>query len=283
VIDDFVSEYAEGRTPNPCVNCNSNTKFKELLARGQALGCDQIASGHYVRIEHAPEGSSLLRGLDPDKDQSYFLWAMPASLLPKLLFPVGELTKSSVRARARGLALITADKAESQEICFVPSGNYRDLLEKRLSPVHPALHPGPIVRRSGEVVGEHDGYAGFTVGQRKGLRGGFPEPMFVLQIRPHERAVVVGTRDELLEDVVDISGLNWLEEPPTPGESVNVQLRYRASAVPAIVTRIGDGLTLELAEPQIAVSPGQSAVLFDDEERVLGGGRIVGASLRAVV
>jgi len=282
VIDDFVSEYAEGRTPNPCVSCNSNTKFKELLARGQALGCDQIASGHYVRIEHKPEGSSLLRGLDPDKDQSYFLWAMPKSLLPRLLFPVGELTKSEVRARAHELALITADKPESQEICFVPSGNYRDLLEKRLSPVHPALQPGPIVRRSGEIVGEHSGYASFTVGQRKGLSGGFPEPMFVLQIRAHEREVVVGTRDELLEDAVDIGGLNWLAEPPAVGERVNVQLRYRASAVPAMVTQMGESLTLELAEPQIAVSPGQSAVLFDEKDRVLGGGRIVGASKRAI-
>ena len=283
VIDDFVSEYAQGRTPNPCVNCNSNTKFKDLLTRGRALGCDQIASGHYVRVEHAPEGSSLLRGLDPDKDQSYFLWAMPRSLLPKLLFPVGELTKSAVRAHARDLALITADKPESQEICFVPSGNYRDLLEKRLSPVHPALQPGPIVRRNGEVVGEHSGYASFTVGQRKGLRGGFREPMFVLQIRPHTREVVVGNRDELFEDVVDIGGLNWLAEPPTVGDRVNAQLRYRAAAVPAVVTRIDESLTLELAEPQLAVSPGQSAVLFDDRECVLGGGRIVSASTRALV
>ena len=283
VIDDFVSEYAQGRTPNPCVNCNSNTKFKDLLTRGRALGCDQIASGHYVRVEHAPEGSSLLRGLDPDKDQSYFLWAMPRSLLPKLLFPVGELTKSAVRAHARDLALITADKPESQEICFVPSGNYRDLLEKRLSPIHPALQPGPIVRRNGEVVGEHSGYASFTVGQRKGLRGRFPEPMFVLQIRPHTREVVVGNRDELFEDVVDIGGLNWLAEPPTVGDRVNAQLRYRAAAVPAVVTRIDESLTLELAEPQLAVSPGQSAVLFDDRERVLGGGRIVSASTRALV
>ena len=119
VIDDFVSEYAQGRTPNPCVNCNSNTKFKDLLTRGRALGCDQIASGHYVRVEHAPEGSSLLRGLDPDKDQSYFLWAMPRSLLPKLLFPVGELTKSAVRAHARDLALIAADKPVAL-VCHAP-------------------------------------------------------------------------------------------------------------------------------------------------------------------
>lgn len=283
VIDDFVSEYSQGRTPNPCVNCNSNTKFKDLLARGEALGCERIASGHYVRVEHGSQRSSLLRGIDPDKDQSYFLWAMPRSMLPKLLFPVGALTKGEVRARARELELITAAKPESQEICFVPTGNYRDLLEKRLPPVHPALQPGKVLRRSGEVIGEHGGYAGFTVGQRKGLRGGFPEPMFVLEIRAGTREVVVGTRDELFEDIVDIGGLNWLEEPPEAGTPVRAQLRYRATAVSAIVSRIDDALTLELAEPLAAVSPGQSAVLFDDHDRVLGGGRIVGASTRAAI
>ncbi len=279
VIDDFVAEYARGRTPNPCVNCNSNTKFKDLLERGRALGCDRIASGHYVRIRHEGDQPTLLRGLDPDKDQSYFLWAMPAGILPKLLFPVGDLTKPEVRARAHELQLVTADKPESQEICFVPSGNYRDLLQKRLEPVHPAFEPGLLVRRTGEVVGEHDGYAGFTVGQRKGLGGGFAEPMFVLEIRPDTREVIVGTRDELFEDTVSVTQLNWLGEAPLPGACVRVQLRYRARAVPATVATLDDRLVLELEAPQSAITPGQSAVVFDGD-RVLGGGRIEGAYLR---
>jgi len=142
VIDDFVSEYAVGRTPNPCVSCNSNTKFPELLERGRALGCDQIASGHYVRVQHGDNGSSLLRGLDPDKDQSYFLWAMPREMLPKLLFPVGELTKAEVRDRARTLELVTAESG-SQEICFVPSGNYRDCSKRDSWRPTPPFYPVP--------------------------------------------------------------------------------------------------------------------------------------------
>lgn len=282
VIDDFVREYARGRTPNPCVRCNSNTKFRDLLARGEALGCDQIASGHYVRIEHGPEGSSLLRGLDSGKDQSYFLWGLPAGMLPRLLFPLGALTKDEVRKRARALALATAEKPESQEICFVPSGNYRDLLSKRLPEPHPALQPGLIVRADGTVVGEHTGYAGYTIGQRRGLGGGFEEPLFVLEVRPETREVVVGTRDELNRDRVEISELNWHARRPTAGDQLRVQMRYRAPAVAATVTSIDDALVLELAEAYPAITPGQSAVMFEGD-RVLGGGRIVRSEVGASV
>jgi len=275
VIDDFVNEYTQGRTPNPCVRCNSNTKFRDLMRRGIALGCDRIASGHYVRAEHDASGTRLLRGLDHAKDQAYFLWGLPPELLPRLEFPLGELTKDEVRARARELELVTADKPESQEICFVPTGDYRDLLQKRLGP-HPALEPGDIVRVSGEVVGEHHGYAGFTVGQRKGLGGGFPEPFFVLEVRPATREIVVGTREELFRDGVALGEVNWLTEPPDEGTAVLVQLRYRAPAVPATVERDGDGVVLRLDTAQPAVTPGQSAVFFEGE-RLLGGGRIARA------
>jgi len=273
VIDDFVAEYARGRTPNPCVRCNSNTKFRDLLERGRALGCDRIATGHYVCIEHDPEGSRLR---------------------------LGELTKEEVREQARALELVTADKPESQEICFVPTGDYRDLLKKRLEGVHPALEPGKLVRSDGRVVGEHGGYAGFTVGQRKGLGGGFPEPMFVLEIRAETREVVIGPREELFRDVVEIGQVSWLSPPPGPGTPVHVQLRYGAPAVRAVVVagdgdpRVGDSigaeggaddaghLTLALDEPRPAITPGQSAVLFDGD-RVLGGGRIAGAARGSTV
>jgi tRNA-specific 2-thiouridylase len=284
VIDDFVAEYAQGRTPNPCVRCNGNTKFRDLLARGRALACDRIATGHYVRVEHGPTGSTLLRGLDRSKDQAYFLWGLQADLIPRLLFPVGDLAKDEVRSRARDLGLVTADKPESQEICFVPTGDYRDLLHTRLGPVHPALEPGAVVRRDGEVLGEHAGYAGFTVGQRRGLGGGFTEPMFVLEIRADSREVVVGTRDELFEDEVVVGGLNWLLDAPSEGSRLRAQLRHRAPAVEAVVEAVeagSDGLTLRLVEPQPAVTPGQSAVLFDGD-RVVGGGRIVRAGAVAV-
>lgn len=273
VIDDFVGEYARGRTPNPCVRCNSNTKFRDLLRRGRELECDRIASGHYVRMVPQADGPALHRGLDEDKDQSYFLWGLPKAMLPSLLFPLGDLTKEQVRERARRLELATADKPESQEICFVPTGDYRDLLEKRLERVHPALQPGELVDRRGNVLGEHPGYAGFTVGQRKGLGGGFAEPMFVLGVRPEARQVVIGTREELYSDRVEVGELNWLTAAPEPGRPVRVQLRYRAPAVPATVTTLDGALHLELAEEVAAVTPGQSAVLFDGD-RVLGGGRI---------
>lgn len=277
VIDDFVAEYARGRTPNPCVRCNGHTKFRDLMGRGRDLECDAIASGHYVRWKPGAGGGELHRGLDRAKDQSYFLWGLPRALLPELRFPLGALTKAEVRERARRLSLSTADKPESQEICFVPTGDYRDLLRRRLGTVHPALQPGPLVDRSGTVLGEHPGYAGFTVGQRRGLGGGFTEPMFVLEIRPHTREVVLGPRRELHAGGVEVGELNWLSDPPPEGTTLRVQLRYRAPDVAAVVTRSGPSLTLELEEPVAAVTPGQSAVFFDGE-RVLGGGRIVGAT-----
>jgi tRNA-specific 2-thiouridylase len=278
VIDDFVREYAQGRTPNPCVRCNGNTKFRDLMARGRALGCDTIASGHYVRIEHSGPGggrSAILRGRDARKDQAYFLWGLPAELLPRLRFPVGELTKAQVREKARELGLVTADKPESQEICFVPTGDYRDLLHKRLG-THPALEPGLIVRRSGEAVGEHGGYAGFTVGQRRGLGGGFGEPLFVLEVRPATKEVVVGSRDELLQDEVEVGEPNWHAPRPRVGDRLVVQLRHRSPTVGAAVEEVGDRIVLALDEPRASITPGQSAVLFDGE-RLLGGGRIVKA------
>lgn len=278
VIDNFVSEYAAGRTPNPCVRCNANTKFRDLLRRGRALGCQAIATGHYVRIHHsAGEEPRLLRGLDRGKDQAYFLWGLPSEMLPLLRFPVGDLTKDAVREHARALELVTADKPESQEICFVPSGNYREFLTRRLGADHPALSPGAVVDQEGRVVGEHPGYAGFTPGQRKGLGGGSPGPLYVLETRPESREVVVGPRDALRAAGIRLDQVHWLTAtPPGPGEEVEVQLRHRARAVPARVEEGPDsGIHLRFHEAGGPVSPGQSAVIFKDD-RVLGGGPVSG-------
>jgi len=279
VIDDFVSEYARGRTPNPCVRCNSNTKFRDLLRRGRRLGCDGIASGHYARVDRSRPGPpALLRGRDREKDQAYVLWGLPPELLPLLHLPLGGLTKTEVRERARELDLATAEKAESQEICFVPTGDYRDLLRRELRPRHPALQAGPIVTTEGEVVGEHDGYASFTVGQRRGFGGGFPERMYVVEIRPERREVVIGPREELFACRVVVEAPKWLAPPPDPGEDVAIQVRYGARAAPARIEALSEeGLTARFDEPQRAVTPGQSAVVFRGE-RVLGGGRIAQAT-----
>lgn len=276
VIDDFVSEYAEGRTPNPCVRCNSFTKFRDLLRRGAALGCDGIATGHYVRSVHDGSGSRLLRGADSNKDQAYFLWGLPSDMLPQLHFPLGNLTKPEVRDIARRRGFVTAEKPESQEICFVPSGDYREFLAQQLRPRHPALESGNLVTTDGRVVGEHDGYAAFTVGQRRGLGGGFDVPHFVLEIRPETREVVVGPREQLEADGLVAGGANWLTDAPNEGDRVDVQIRHRGRAIPATieaVDHIAGSWSCRFAEPVPAVTPGQSAVVFRGDQ-VLGGGRI---------
>lgn len=275
VIDDFVAEYAAGRTPNPCVRCNGNTKFADLLQRGRLLGCDAIATGHYARMGTDEHGRAvLLRGRDPQKDQSYFLWALPPQLLPQLLFPLGELTKPEVREHARALGLRTAEKPESQEICFVPTGDYVDVLEQRLGADHPALAPGPLVTTAGETLGRHDGYARYTVGQRKGLGGGHGRRLYVLGSRPETREVVVGSWEELHRREMQVGELNWLATPPNAGEAVDVQIRHRAPAARArVVRRVEQTLQLEFEAPQRAVAAGQSAVVFRGD-LVLGGGRI---------
>jgi len=274
VIDDFVAEYAQGRTPNPCVRCNSFTKFRDLLLRAADLGCTAIASGHYAQVVPAADGMALHRGVDRSKDQAYFLYGLPPKLLRRLHLPLGCMTKTEVRERARSLGLETADKPESQEICFVPTGDYRDLLRKRLPERHQALEPGPLVTMDGEVVGEHPGYAGFTVGQRKGLGSGSAEPRFVIDIRPETREVVIGPREAMFSNEVEVEAPRWLGPAPSTDMEVLVQLRHRARDVPARVEhRDEERIVLELTTPQPAVTPGQSAVVFHGN-RVLGGGII---------
>ena len=278
VIDDFVREYARGRTPNPCVRCNANTKFRDLMKRGRALGCGRIATGHYARLGAGHEGRpALFRSADQAKDQTYFLWGLPPELVPLLLFPLGAMTKGEVRARARELGLATADKPESQEICFVPAGDYREFVRGRLPVGHAAFETGRLVTESGEEVGDHEGYAGFTVGQRKGLGGGLREPRFVLEIRPERREVVVGPRSALAAPAMRVDESSWLDgHPPNVGDPVRVQIRHRAPSVPGVIAGIeadGSAFDVRFEVPQNAVTPGQSAAVYD-EDRLLGGGRI---------
>jgi tRNA-specific 2-thiouridylase len=274
VMDDFVAEYVAGRTPNPCVRCNSNTKIPDLLRRGRALGADYIATGHYARLRRdGPGAPSLLRAVDEAKDQSYFLWGVPPGVLDRMLFPVGALTKPEVRERARSLGLSTAEKPESQEICFVPTDDYTDFLADRLGPDHPSLRPGRVVTAEGEELGEHPGYARFTVGQRKGLGGGHGRRLYVLGTRPATNEVVVGSADALYSDTVRLGDLNWLEPAPSVGERVAVRIRHRAPLVEATVEATGGEAVLRLERPQRAITPGQSGAVYRGEVLV-GGGRI---------
>jgi tRNA-specific 2-thiouridylase len=274
VVADFVSEYARGRTPIPCVRCNTFTKFRDLLAKADALDAQWIASGHYARAE----AGVLRRGLDPRKDQSYFLWGLDPAVVRRLLLPVGGLTKTETRARARDLGLdVVAEKVESQDICFVPDGDHTKIIAKRLGADAPALARGPFVLSDGTVAGWHEGYARFTVGQRRGVPGGFTEAMYVTAIRPHERAVVIGPRAELLGRGVIARELNWIAEPRTVGDRVFVQVRHRATPVPADIVRVnGEEIELALDAPVAAIAPGQSLVLYDGD-MVIGGGVIEAA------
>jgi tRNA-uridine 2-sulfurtransferase len=272
VVDDFVAEYERGRTPIPCVRCNTFTKFRDLVRKADEIEARWVATGHYARVI---EGE-LHRGLDPGKDQSYFMWGIPRSVLPRLILPVGWQTKAETRAAARKLGLdVVAEKVESQDICFVPDGDHMKVLRARLPETSPALAGGPIIATDGRVVAQHDGYGRFTIGQRRGLPGGFREPMFVVDIRPDERAVVIGPREALLGRGLVARELNWLVgDAPAVGDSVEVQIRHRSTTAPAEIIRM-EGAEIELAldEPLSAITPGQSLVLYRDD-RVLGGGVI---------
>jgi tRNA-uridine 2-sulfurtransferase len=271
VIENFVSEYSRGRTPIPCVRCNSFTKFRDLLAHADALDCDYLATGHYA----VARSGGLYRGRDRGKDQSYFLWGIDRAVVGRMLTPVGEMTKAETRAWARKLGLVTADKPESVEICFVPDDDYVGVLERHLPADAPALAPGPLVTTGGEVVGEHGGYARYTIGQRRGLPGGFGEARYVVAIRPARREVVIGTVDELAGHRIRLEELNWLTDPLGPGEECQVQVRHRARAVAATVASVEpDSLDLVLVSPVRAITPGQSGVLYSADDRVFGGGVI---------
>jgi len=270
VIENFVSEYAAGRTPIPCVRCNSFTKFRDLLAHANALDCAYLATGHYAV---AREGM-LYRGRDRSKDQSYFLWGIDRAVVARMLTPVGALSKAETRAAARRLGLVTAEKPESVEICFVPDDNYVTVLERHLAADAPALAPGPLVTTAGDVIGQHAGYARFTIGQRRGLPGGSRKPLYVVGISPSDRRVIVGTERDLLGNRVVLEEVNWLGEPLSPGAECQVQVRYRARAVPArLMPNDRTGLVLELLEPARAITPGQSGALYAGD-RLLGGGVI---------
>jgi tRNA-specific 2-thiouridylase len=274
VIDAFVDGYLDGATPNPCQACNQHIKFDVLLRRGlAAYGADAVATGHYARIQTDASGTHhLLRALDTAKDQTYFLWTLTQQQLAATRFPLGELTKPQVRALAAQLTLPTADKPESQEICFVPLGDYRTLLAERRGYDG---DPGPIVDAEGTRVGTHTGYAHYTVGQRHGLGLALGEPVYVREVRPATNTVVVGRRAEVAQRSFTADARHFIGgAPPAERFAAPVGIRHRGEPVPAEVTLVGDDrFAVETAEPVWAPAPGQAAVLYQGDE-LLGGGRI---------
>lgn len=278
VIEDFAESYARGETPIPCVRCNERVKFRDLLATARELGADALATGHYARRVLGAEGPELHRAADESRDQSYFLFATTREQLVFLRFPLGGFGKEATRDLARRFALPVAAKPDSQDICFVPDGNYAGIVEK-LRPG--AAEPGEVVDRAGRVLGTHNGVIHFTVGQRKGLGIAAAEPLYVLRLDPETRRVIVGPREALGQRRVVFSGVNWLgPTPPAAGLSVQVKLR---SAQPPIAAQLfldgNGGGEAVLAEPVFGVAAGQACVVYDGT-RLLGGGwirRAVGA------
>jgi tRNA-uridine 2-sulfurtransferase len=271
IMDYFADEYERGRTPNPCVVCNSRLKFGKLWSYGKQLSADFVATGHYAQAVSDAAGVRLLRGADPDKDQSYVLFGIKRSILPHLLFPIGGRRKEEVRDLARRAGLGVAEKPDSVEICFVPDNDHFNFIRRRRPEQTSA---GNIVDRAGTVLAPHDGIEKFTIGQRKGLGFGSASRRYVLEIIPASREVVIGDRDELLATGLRASQVNWLIEPPAGPLSCQAKIRYRHCPAAATVTANSDGIAeVRFAEPQTAITPGQ-AVVFYEGGQVLGGGWI---------
>jgi tRNA-specific 2-thiouridylase len=273
IVDYFVDEYTAGRTPNPCVMCNTWLKFGRLFEYANSVGAAAVATGHYARLVPATgsEGPALCRGIDPWKDQSYVLFGIDRRLLPRMMFPVGEHQKDEIRRIATELGLRVADKRDSQEICFVPDQDHARLVRQRRGDVDTS---GEIVTTDGTVVGRHDGLERFTIGQRKGLRIAFGEPRYVVRLEPATRRVVLGTYEELARRELIAAEANWLIEEPEEPLAGQVKIRYRSRPVDAHVTPLPNHrFHVQFTEPCHGVAPGQAAVCYQGD-RVLGGGWI---------
>lgn len=283
VIEDFVNEYIYGRTPNPCVRCNAYLKWGSLFQKARKLNCDWLATGHYARIEKTGNETYLLRALDSDKDQSYALWGIPSAELAKTLLPLGNLRKQEVRKIASRLKLKSADAPESQEICFVPDGRYTDFIQAQRPDFFRSLSEGELLQEEGGElvkVGMHSGYPYYTVGQRRGLGGGYSQPQYVLQVDSVKNRVIIGSKEKLMKRVFTVDQVNWLISEPVHPLRAQVQVRYRSREFPAVINPLSGEKAhqngeyfVQFDDPVEAIAPGQSAVFYH-QDRLLGGGRI---------
>jgi tRNA-specific 2-thiouridylase len=282
VVDFFVAEYLQGRTPNPCALCNREIRFGRLLQEALSLGGDYLATGHYARIRRSETGEyHLLRGLDPAKDQSYILYTLTQERLAHILFPVGDYTKAEIRALAQTQKLPVFDRPDSQDLCFLGAGDYRDFLRRHAGG---AIHPGPILDTTGKLLGEHQGLPCYTIGQRKGLGLAAGQAYYVLRLDPATNTLIVGPKAELERRALTARQVTYISgSPPPPTTPVVVKIRYKAAEVAAILTPLpGDRAHVAFAAPVQGVTPGQVAVFFESRftesrstgERLLGGGII---------
>lgn len=272
VIDKFVACYEQGLTPNPCIDCNRYMKFEKLYERAMVLGCDKVVTGHYARIRKTEDGYQLLKGLDETKDQSYVLYSLTQQQLAHTEFPLGEMNKSEVRKIADDNSFVNADKPDSQDICFVPDGDYAAVIKEYSNKEYPA---GDFVDKDGNKLGEHKGIIHYTIGQRKGLGIAAGKPIYVCKICTENNTVVLGDNEDLFTKTVQVKDFNWISgKVPTEDFECKAKIRYRQKEQPArIIIKSHDRLTIEFDEPQRAATPGQSAVLYMGDV-VLGGGII---------
>lgn len=272
VVDDFAREYLEGRTPNPCVRCNQFVRFDGLLRRADELGIEYVATGHYARVEYDSRRDEyrLLKAADPRKDQSYVLHTLRQAQLKRLLLPLGAMSKEETRRLAHEMDLPVADKPDSQEICFVAGKNYKEFLQAYVGDIQ---RPGDIVGTDGQIVGTHEGVHAFTVGQRRGLGVATTEPRYVVELRPRENQVVVGSRSDASHPGLVCSRLTFTGTPPGTRFAAGIKIRYRTPERAGVVTVEGDRATVQFHEPIWGIAPGQLAVFYDGD-RVIGGGTI---------
>lgn len=272
VIGRFVDEYLNGRTPNPCIDCNSHLKFDKLLRRADELGCDKIVTGHYARIEERGGKYILKKAVDIKKDQSYVLYRLTQKQLGRIIFPLGSMSKPETRQIATACGFVNAEKKDSQDICFVPGGKYAETVEMLSGKTCPE---GDFIDRDGNILGRHRGVIRYTIGQHKGLGGNFPERMFVTKVDARANTVTLGTSDELFSRELVAGDFNWISgEPPVGIIRCEAKVRYRHDQQPASAEVLSDGrVRVAFDDPQRAITPGQSAVLYDGDE-VLGGGVI---------
>lgn len=280
VINDFVDEYMAGRTPNPCVLCNTHIKWSALLKRADAMECEFIATGHYAVIKEQDDRYFISKGKDDRKDQSYVLWGLTQECLGRSRFPLGGYTKTEIRQMAADWGYEElSKKAESYEICFVPDNDYRNFLRSRIDGLDAQVAGGKFVDKHGKIIGSHDGYPFYTIGQRKGLGGGFLQPMYVTEIRPETNTVVLGEVDELLRNGMKVRGVNAMKYATIPdGMEAVTQVRYNDSGVMSQLTNIEEGnIGVEFFANVRGIAPGQSAVFYEGDD-VIGGG-IIDSSL----
>ncbi|HZE73429.1 MAG TPA: tRNA 2-thiouridine(34) synthase MnmA [Pyrinomonadaceae bacterium] len=283
VVQPFVTSYLNGETPIPCVACNSRLKFASLVRLAESLNCEKVATGHYARVEY-DQGNNrhrLFRGRNLQKDQSYFLWELTQDQLSRALFPLGEMSKPEARQAARNHHLAVAEKAESQEICFVPDGDYAGFIDRYLeaeSAGERRPDSGDIVDSTGEIIGRHNGIHRYTIGQRRGIGIAGERPLYVLSLDSANNRVTVGEQDELLQNTFVAAGLNWIAcEAPEQPVRADVRIRYRHKEAAATITPLNNGrVRVNFDEPQRAITPGQATVFYRGDE-VLGGGWIVKA------